>query len=149
MTLIVPQPFDEADIRRVQVEQAKVDAAGAEAVLDVRRHRQERAGAGTVPLAVLEELELALEHVERVGVVGVGVRVDALEVRPVRELERLDVRQLGEDAVVPDALALARSREERLLQRPGSLRTSKCARTAPTPPSTRGPDPRRPARRPA
>ena len=66
----------------MEVEQAEVDAAGAEAVLDVRRHREERAGADTVPLAVLEELDLALEDVERVGVVGVGVRVDALEIGP-------------------------------------------------------------------
>src|SRR5437660_8219161 len=109
---LLPQPSDEADVRRVEVEQADVDAAGSEAVLDVRRDRQERARADAVPLAVLEELDLALEHIERVGVVGVGVRVDALELRPVRELERLDVRQLGEDAVVPDALALARPDEE-------------------------------------
>src|SRR5438874_11627440 len=113
MALILPQSFDEADVRRVQVEQPEVDAAWSEAVLDVRRHRQERARADAVPLAVLEELDLAFEHIERVGVVGVGVRVDALELRPVRELERLDVRQLGEAAAVPDALALARPAEGR------------------------------------
>src|SRR5262245_59426966 len=103
------QPVDEADVRRVEVEQAEVDAAGTEAVLDVRRHRQEGARPDTVVLAVLEELELALEDVERVGVVGVGVRVDALEVGREGELERLDVRQLREDAVavLPDSLALA------------------------------------------
>src|SRR3954454_2373824 len=110
---LLPQPFDEADVRRVEVEQADVDAAGTEAVLDVRRHRQERAGADSVPLAVLEELDLALEHVERVGVVGMGVRVDALEVGLEEELERLDVRQLGEYAVsVRRPLALARPNEE-------------------------------------
>src|SRR3954464_3612964 len=111
-----PQPFDEADVRRVEVEQARVAAAGTEAVLDVRRHRQERAGADAVPLAVLEELDLALEHVERVGVVGVGGGVDALEVGREEELERLDVRQLGEDpvSVPPDLLAFARPDEERL-----------------------------------
>ena len=110
----------EAGPRRVDVEQAEGSTAGAEPVLDVRRHREERAGADAVPLAVLEELDLALQHVERVGVVGVGVGVDAFEIRPVRELERLDVRQLGEDAVVPDALALPRSREERLVHRRAS-----------------------------
>ena len=75
-----------------------------------------------MPLAALEELDLALEHVERVGVIGVGVQVDALEVGPERELECLDVRQLCEDAVAarPDPLALAGSREERLLHRRGS-----------------------------
>src|ERR1700739_4375616 len=113
----LPQPSDEAGVRRVKVEQAEGRSAWTESVLDVRRHREERAGAGAVPLAVLEELDLALEHVERVGVVGMGVRDDALEVRPVRELERLDVGQLGEDAVLPDPLALARPREERLLHR--------------------------------
>ena len=68
------------------------------------------------------ELDLALEHVERIGVVGVGVRVDALEVGPERELERLDVRQLGEDAmpVLPDPLALAGPDEVRLVHRRGS-----------------------------
>src|SRR6187551_2931625 len=98
MTLTLPQPFDEADARGVEVEQTEGRAAGTEAVLDVRRHREERAGTDAVPLAVLEELDLALEHVERVRVVGMGVRVDALEVRPVRDLECLEVRQLGEDS---------------------------------------------------
>src|SRR5262245_8570595 len=108
---LLPQPFDEADARRMEVEQAEIDAAGTEPVLDVRRHREERAGPDAVPLAVLEELDLALEHVERVSVVRVGVRVDALEVGRKGELERLDVRELGEDTVPvpPDPLALARS----------------------------------------
>src|ERR1700757_4962093 len=109
MPLAAPQPFDEADVRRVEVEQAEERAAGPEAVLDVRRRREERAGTGPVPGVVEKELELALEHVERVGVVGVRVGVDALEIRPVRELERLDLRELGEDAVATrlDPLALA------------------------------------------
>src|SRR3954454_367726 len=112
---LTPQPFDEADVRRVEVEQADADAAGTEAVLDVRRHRQECAGADAVPVAVLEEFDLALEDVKRVGVVGVGVRVDALEVGREGELERLYVRQLGSDAVYPppDLLAFARPDEER------------------------------------
>src|SRR5438876_3656805 len=117
MTLLVPQPSDEADVRRVEVEQAEGRAAGTEAVLDARRRREERAGTGAVPCVVEEELDLALEHVEGVGVVGVSVRIDALEIRPVRELERLDLRQLGEDSVppLPDPLALAVCNEERLL----------------------------------
>src|SRR5215813_1253686 len=117
MELPVPEPFDEADVRRVEVEEAEVDAAGAEAVLDVRRHRQEGARADTVPLAVLEELDLALEHVERIGVVGVGVRVDALEGGREGELESLDVRELGKDTVPvpPDPFSLARSDEIRLV----------------------------------
>src|SRR3954451_17119919 len=119
MALLVPQPFDEADVRRVEVEQAEVHAAGPEAVLDIRWHREEGARAYTVPLALLEELDLALEHVERVGVVGVGVRVHALEVGREGAVERLDVRQLRENAVsvLPDSLAFARPDEERIVHR--------------------------------
>jgi hypothetical protein len=47
-------------------------------------------------------------------VVGVGVRVDTLEVGREEELERLDLRQLGEDAVPSDALSLAEPDEVRL-----------------------------------
>ncbi len=63
-----------------------------------------------------EKLDLAFEHVERVGVVGVGMRVDALEVWVVGELERLDLRQLGKDTMAPraDSLTLAVRDEERL-----------------------------------
>src|SRR5436305_4060056 len=105
MTLLA-QASDEAGLRRMEVEQAEVDTAGAETVLDVRRHREERAGSDAVPLAVLEELDLALEHVERVCVVGVGVGVDAFEAGGKEELESLDVRELGEDAMAvrPDPL---------------------------------------------
>src|ERR1700754_1327074 len=122
MTLAVPQPLDEAGVRRVDVEQAEGDAARTEAVGDVRRCGEERAGAAAVPAAVEEELDLALEHVERVHVVGVGVRRDALEVRLERELDRLQLRQLGEDAVAsrPYPLSLAVLDEERLLHASGS-----------------------------
>src|SRR6266576_3611572 len=114
---LTAQPVDEADVRRVDVDHPEGDAAGAEAVLDVRRHGEEGAGATTVPGAVEEELDLALEHVERVRVVGVGVRVDALEVRSERELDRLQLRQVGQDAMParPYPLAFARPDEERLL----------------------------------
>ena len=120
MELTLPQPPDEAGTRRMEVEEPKGRTTRPEAVLDIRRHGEERAGPGAMPFAVLEELDLALEHVERIGVVGVGVGIDTLEVRPVRELERLDVRQLGEDAVLPDALTLARPNEVRLVHRRGS-----------------------------
>ena len=85
-------------------------------MLDVRRHREERAGHGAMPVAVLEELDLSLEHVERVGVIGVGVRVNAFEVRPEGELEYLEVWQLREDTVsVRRPLALTRPDEVRLV----------------------------------
>src|SRR5256885_9407709 len=96
---LITQRVDEADARRVEVEQPKGLAAGTKAVLGVRRHREERAGAGAMPLAALEELDLALEHVERVGVIGVGVRTYALEVRPEGELHRLEGRHPREDPV--------------------------------------------------
>src|SRR5215470_12719236 len=99
MTLALPEPFDEAGVRRVEVEQADGHTAETESVLDVRWHREERAGPDALPLAVPEELGLTLEQIERVGVIGVGVRVDAVEVRREDKLERLDVRQLGEDTV--------------------------------------------------
>jgi len=115
----VTQPVDEPDHRSVDVEQAEVPAGRPEAVLDVRRYRDERAGARAVPLAAEEELDLALEHIERVGVVGMDMRVDALEVRVVRDLDRFQVRQLTEDAMLAraDALALAGAGEVRLLHR--------------------------------
>ena len=121
MELALSQSIDEAGPRRVDVEHAEGSTTAAEAVLDVGWDRDERAGSGAVPFAVPEELDLALEHVERVGVVGVGVRVDALELRPERELEHLEMRQLCEDAVaVRRPLAFAWSREVRLLQRRAS-----------------------------
>src|SRR5437763_16582488 len=122
---LITQRVDEADARRVEVEQPKGLAAGTKAVLDVRRHREERAGAGAMPLAPLEELDLALEHIERVGVIGVGVRIDALEVRPERELEHFEVRQLREDTVpIRRPFALARSREVRPVRRRGTCPTT-------------------------
>jgi len=118
----VTQTVDEPDPRSVDVQQAEGTAGGPEAMLDVRRHRDERAWAGAVPLAVEEELDLAFEHVERVGVVWMGVRIDALEVRVVRELERLEMRQLAENSMPAgaDTLALAGTGEVRLIHRAGS-----------------------------
>src|SRR6478736_1850551 len=114
MTLF-PQRVDEAHARRVNVEQADGDATGTKAVHDVRRYREERPGADAMPFVVLEELDLALEYVERVGVVGVGVRIDALEPRLEGELDHLEVRQLSEDATgavaTVEPLALARADE--------------------------------------
>src|SRR5512135_2707186 len=113
------QRVDEADARRVNVEHTDGDATRTESMHDVRRHRDEGPGADAMPFAVLEELDLALEYVKRVGVVGVGVRVDTFEPRLEGELDHLQVWQLAEDATAAVAavqpLALARPREERLL----------------------------------
>src|SRR5262245_60497345 len=119
---LTPQPVDEARLWCVEVEETDRRPRRPEAVLDVRRHRDEGAGTGLVPFASEEELDLPFEHVERVRVVGVGVWIDTLEVRRKGEIERLDVRQLREHTVLarPDPLALAGTCEERLLHRCGS-----------------------------
>src|SRR4051794_3045366 len=63
------QPPDEASVGRMEIENADGYAARAEAVLDVRGYGEECAGSDAVPVSVLEELKLALEHIEGVGVV--------------------------------------------------------------------------------
>ena len=78
---LATQRVDEADARRVNVEQTNGDAARAESVHDIRRHREERPGADAMPFVVLEELDLSLEDVERVGVMWVGWRVETIDPR--------------------------------------------------------------------
>ena len=64
----------------MQVEKAdRLGLSEVEAVHSVGRRGDEGAGSGDARVVVDAELDLALEHVEAVGVVGVGVRVDALE----------------------------------------------------------------------
>src|SRR6185312_42625 len=121
---LIPQRIDEADVRRVEVEQADRRARGTEAVLDVRRNRHVRARAGTAPFASAEELDLAVEDVERIRVIGVGVQVDALEVRGERELDRLDVADLAEDTVLSDPFPLAGREKNGLVHRRSSCRTT-------------------------
>jgi hypothetical protein len=117
------QAIEEAAGRCVEVAAAHWVVPGdAEAVNAVARGGQEEARMRDVGIVAGTELDLAFEDVERIHVVGVGVRVDALEVGREGELERLDVRQLRENAVlVPsDALALARPDEVRLVHRSAS-----------------------------
>src|SRR4051812_18868001 len=89
-----------------------VGAGIAEAVHDPAGDRDPGARAAANRLPVDEELDLALEDEERVDVVFVGVRVDALPAGVEAEVERLELRQFGQDppeAVLPLAeLALAR-----------------------------------------
>src|SRR5581483_8989787 len=110
---LVAQPYAEARIRRVDVQHHEIAFAGdTEAVLDTDRGGDERAGPGTHDLVLDRELGLAFEDVERVDVVRVGVQVDALELGREAELEDLEVGQLGENAVPPDRLALARADDD-------------------------------------
>ena len=72
----------------------------AEAVRDPCRRRDKASRPGSEDLVADEELGLAGEDVERVDVILVDVRVDALEVRAEAQLDDLELRQLAEDAVV-------------------------------------------------
>ena len=65
---------------------------------DAGRRGEERAWAGAERLVTDGELDLALEDVERIGVVVVDVRLDGAEARLAPELENL-----GLVALVPDA----------------------------------------------
>ena len=60
------------------------------------------------------ELDRALQNVERVHVVAVGVGVDTFELRQERQVEHRELRQVGLDhecgRFVLDALTLAWSR---------------------------------------
>src|SRR6478736_6517491 len=112
----LPQRVDEPNTGRMEVEEADRRSRRTKAVLDVRRDGDERAGPAAMPSTVEEELDLAFEDVERIGVIGVGVRVDALEVGRERGVESLDIRKFGEDAmpVLPDPIAFVRPDEIRL-----------------------------------
>jgi hypothetical protein len=58
--------------------------------------------AGEARLVADAELDLALENVESVGVVGVGVRIDALELRLEGHVDRGQLRQVAEDSMRAD-----------------------------------------------
>ncbi len=65
---------------------------------DAGRRGEEHARAGAERLVTDRELDLALEDVERIGVVLVDVRVDGAETRLAPELENLDLVALVLDA---------------------------------------------------
>ena len=65
---------------------------------DAGRRGEEHARAGAERLVTDGELELALEDVERIGVVVVDVRLDGAEARLGPELEDLDLITLVPDA---------------------------------------------------
>jgi hypothetical protein len=85
----------------VDVDYPKLGAADVpEAVLHATRGGDEAPGARAEDLLAHLELGLAVEHVERVDVVGMAVKRDALEVGAEPELDHLVLRKLAEDAMV-------------------------------------------------
>jgi hypothetical protein len=90
-------PLDEACVRRMDVEYSYPAGAGiAEAMLDATWPREERARAATTPLAVNEKLDLTLDDVKRVGVIRVGVGINALPAVLERGFYNLQIRQEDE-----------------------------------------------------
>ena len=74
---------------------------------DAGRRGEEHARAGAERLVADGELDLALEDVERIGVVVVDVRIDRPEARLAPELEDLDLVTLVPDAdLTPRTLEL-------------------------------------------
>src|SRR5262249_18364822 len=73
------------------------------------------------------ELCLALEHVERVDLVVVRVRLDAFELLTEGELDHLELGELGEDPVAPagagDVLAAVRAVDDPWHTEECSIRT--------------------------
>ena len=96
----------------MDVEEAGGVGAGvAEAVAHARGSSDEGAGAGSDGVVADRELELPLEDVEGVHLVGVDVRLDRPELGLARELDHLEFVAFGLDDEVAvlsgDRLALA------------------------------------------
>lgn len=97
--LVAANRLDEADSRRVDVEEVDVSGAGdRETVTDSGRHRYPGPGPRAPGLVADRELDLAFEDVERVGVVLVDVRLDRPEPRLTPELEHLELTAFVLDA---------------------------------------------------
>ena len=116
-----PDATGEAVVRRMEIEDAERHGTRvAEAVHRPARSREEGAGACPPRLVVGEELDLTLQHVKRVHVVVMAVRVDALELRQKRQLEHGELPEVGLDheraGVVLDALALAGAAEHGVVE---------------------------------
>jgi hypothetical protein len=96
-----PQPFGEAHVRRVNIDEAKLRVRNVpEAMRDARRRRHEASRPG--PEDIIPDLKLGLsgKHVERVDVVVVGVRINSLEVGAESQLDDLELWKLPENAVM-------------------------------------------------
>ena len=101
-SVVLAQAIDEAGRRRVEVQEPdRVGIGIAEAVDAVGRSGEERARTGHTRLVADPELDLALERVEGVDVVGMAVRVDALEGGLKRHVDDGELREVAEDPVRP------------------------------------------------
>ena len=97
--LVAADRLDEADSRRVDVEEVGVFGAGdRKAVTNSGRDREPGAGPCALELVADRELDLTLEDVERVGVVLVDVGLDRAEPRLAPELEHLELAAFVLDA---------------------------------------------------
>ncbi len=67
---------------------------------DARRRRHEASGPGPEDIIPDPKLRLAGEHIERVDVVVVGMRVNAIERRAEAELHDFELWKLPEDPVM-------------------------------------------------
>jgi len=126
-SVVGTEAVDEPAGRGVQVEEADRLVAGhAEPVHDVGRGRDEGSWAGDARLVPDEELDLPLEDVEAVRVVGVGMRVDALEGRAEGHVDRGQLWEVAEDPVrarfVLVRLCIAGGGEDGVRERTSSVR---------------------------
>src|SRR5204863_4891371 len=122
---LAPQPAYEPGVGRMEVEDTQVRRSRVgEAVASPGRRGQERARTGSPHLGPDHEVDLTGEDVERVDVIGVRMRVDALEIGAEGHLDHRELGQLGLDAVesvlVLDRFACARGLNDRLFERSAS-----------------------------
>jgi hypothetical protein len=123
---VLAQTVDEAAGWGVEVQEAnRLGPRVAESVGRVARGGDEGSWAGPSRLVSDEELDRSLEYVEGVGVVLVSVRVDALEGRQERHVDRGQLRQVADDSqrarLVPDYLSRVRVGEDGVRERPAPV----------------------------
>ena len=99
--LSTPQPLGEAHVWRVDVDQAKLRVRNVpETMRDARRRRHEASGPGAEDIVPDSKLGLAREHIERVDVIVVGMRINSLELGAKAELDDLELWKLPENPVM-------------------------------------------------
>ena len=120
------QAVEEAGRRRVDVEAADgVGTGGPEAVDAVARSGEEVARTRDVRLVADAELDVAFENVERVHVVVMGMRVDALELGLECHVDHRELWEVAEDPVgahgATKDLGVLRFGEDRVGKRPPAV----------------------------